>query len=174
VPDGATTLLGLPILTPGDTTVVRLTVDPAVTATYLLGDGHRLMIPAGSICDPALSSYGPEEWNKPCAPLTRGVEITARSYTNFLGKPRVDFEPALRFVPGRGGAVVTLSMLDRQAVLLRTPILYCSTAILCLDEALADLSLGTAFDTRSGYLVRRLKHFSGYAVGVGRSGSGAY
>ena len=42
----------------------------------------------------------------------------------------------------------------------------------CVDESLTDPSMRTFGDAVSGLLGRRIKHFSGYSVGVGRSYSG--
>jgi hypothetical protein len=157
-----------------DTLVTTFTITPGTPTTRVLGE-HKVQFPADAVCDPATSSYGPGTWDAPCAPLGRGrkVTVTARSYTTAEGEPRVDFAPALRFVPAADKAVV-LSLRHKpkadgpQPASDNAAILYCPDASPCVDEALADATLVTQADPKGGFLFRRIKHFSGYSVGVGR------
>jgi hypothetical protein len=126
--------------------------------------GHSLQIPANAICDPAVSSYGTGEWDKPCVLLTTPIQITAK-VNEVNGFASVEFEPALRFSPD---VEVILTFSDKKASsdpLAR--ILYCSGGkTTCVDESKTDPSLVTHRDFR-GQIFRRIKHFSGYNVVLG-------
>jgi len=131
---------------------------------------HKLVLPPGTICDPLRSGYGPSEWDAPCARITRPVTITARASVNQAGRARVDFSPALRFRPNTMGEVVSLFLLDREAASSDGfTILYCADSGACVDDAATDPSVGTLVEPSTGFIFRRLKHFSGYTIGVGRS-----
>lgn len=133
---------------------------PSYDNTMPLGD-HKITLAAWGICDPAVSSYGPGTWDDACTVLTRPIDITATTYTDAFGHPFVQFQPPLRFVPGR---VSTLYLTDKKASLdLLSKIVYCPDSGACVDEALSDPSLLT-FRNTQGYLYRRIKHFSGYNV----------
>jgi hypothetical protein len=123
---------------------------------------HRLVIPAGAICALTNSGYGPSYWDAPCTTSKAAVTITAKWYTNSVGRAVVDFQPALRFNPTK---TVTLSLLDKAASATSTSsIWYCATSTSCVDESKADPSVATTRDPATGYLSRRVKHFSGYNV----------
>ena len=161
---------GTPVSYVGDTTVTRFQVNPWTTNTYVIAGAHRLTVPANTFCDPARSSYGPTEWNKPCAPLTTAIVVTAKSYTTPSGHPRVDFQPALRFVRNLKGELPKLYLVDKAAAQSGGfAIVYCTDAGVCVDESLADPALVTQTDLRNGFLYRALQHFSGYTLSVGRS-----
>lgn len=138
------------------------TYEPSDSArVYDLGDGHQIYFPDGAVCDPAVSSYGPGEWDAPCAPLTTPIQITATRFHDAEGNPYVDFTPALRFVPGKP---VTLFLHDPDAVLdARAEIAWCSDGGLCVTE-----SSPTHRDVESGILFREIRHFSGYMISAGR------
>jgi hypothetical protein len=152
---------------------IRLTVTSG-TSTYVIG-AHKIVFGAGlaSICSPSKSSYGNTEWDKPCTAATSDVTIAAKSWYDAYGHPQVDFSPALRFVPTSDPArMVMLYLKDRAEAsrLVGRQILYClkftssgkgNTS--CVDESLVDPTLATYLDT-NGFLVRRIKHFSGYNV----------
>jgi len=150
----------------GDTTVTEFTVDPAVKATYGIAGEHRITFPSGSICDPATSTYGPTEWDQPCELLQTPITITARSYHDAAGNPRVDFLPALRFAKTQRGPV-KLYLLDKRVSASALSILYCPDVGPCVDEALTDPDLVTQYDAKGQFLFRQIKHFSGYTVSVG-------
>ena len=88
VPAAYTTVLG----------VSSFRYEPSTGLTQRLGD-HVIVIPAGGVCDPALSSYGMGTWDDACTPLTHAIIITATTYADDEGHPYIDFQPALRFVP---------------------------------------------------------------------------
>lgn len=159
--------------TSGDTTVTVLSVDPSTKSTFSIGGIHKIVFPAGSVCDPAVSSYGPTEWDNACTPVAGTITITAKSWTDSLGHPRIDFSPALRFVPSQA---VVLSMKDRGASLsAQAKIVWCAdSARTCVDESIADPSLVTELDPITGTLTRRVKHFSAYNVTTGVSGTRAW
>src|SRR5262245_2724120 len=80
-----------------DSNEVEFTIDPSRAQNVSLGD-HTISFPAYSICDPETSSYGSAYWDSWCQKLYRPITIRAKwSLSN--GHARVDFEPALRFVP---------------------------------------------------------------------------
>ena len=152
-----------------DTTVTHFTIDPTTSATYNFGGGHHLWVRAGGVCD-LDAPYGPEYWDTPCTPTTKAVQITAHTWTDSLGHPRVDFQPKLRFTPLPGGlASAVLYFHDRSAS--EDPsavILYCSGGK-CVNEQNTDPMLLTIQDRYSNFVFRQIKHFSGYEVAVGFS-----
>ena len=153
---------------PGDTVTGRFTVSPGSSETFVIDGKNAIRFPAQSICDPAVSSYGPTEWDKPCTPSTRPITISVKQYHDASGRLRADFEPALRFNPNKS---VYLWLEDHSGSL--SPwfkqINYCNDLGLCIDESLTDPSLRTYYERANDMHVRRVKHFSGYSIGVGRS-----
>jgi hypothetical protein len=163
----ANALLGGVLGASSDTIVTTFTVSPSGSGTYSLGRGHSIRFPAHSICDPATSSYGPAEWDAPCAVATTPIAITALSWIQPNGRSRIDFSPRLRFVPTK---TVTLNMLDLEAVLdPSSRILWCEDGRPCIDESQNDPLLTTAINSLTGILSRRVKHFSGYNLSAGRT-----
>ena len=153
-----------------DTIRFNITIDPWRTTYFYLGNGNTLTFPAGSVCDPNNSTYGPTEWDKPCKAARYSVTETVTAWLDAKGHPRVDFSPNLRFVPSvlpTGWVNITFG--DMAASL--DPwynILYCaSVGSGCVDESKTDASLLTVHDPVTGQVMRRLKHFSGYLVGAG-------
>jgi hypothetical protein len=154
-----------------DTLVSTLVIDPSVTSTYALGDGNTLTIPAHSLCDPATSTYGPTEWDKPCPLATSTVTVTFKGWLNRYNHPHVDFSPSMRFLtpPNGGGGWVSLNFADASAWSdSSTKILYCATATSCVDESATDFDVRTQ---KNGDVVvwRKIKHFSGYNVATGEA-----
>ena len=147
----------------GPLTVQNVVVNPWSSQAYQVGGVHGVYFQAGSICDPAVSSYGPGTWDDPCTPLTRSITLTATSWRDAEGNPYVDFQPALRFVPGKA---VVLYMADPDLPSDWNPqtIFYCTDDAICVDETQADASLSTYFDAASGVYYRQVKHFSGYVI----------
>lgn len=144
-------------------------IDPRVD-NIITWDRHSLAIPRNTLCDPA-SSYGPSEWNKPCKPATANVRFTFKTTTSPGGHPRVDVLPHVRFNPRK--APVFIRLFDASADLDDLSILWCPTEAQqawmplhggCIDESRKDRSLKTHRDEKTGFLYRRLKHFSGYEV----------
>jgi hypothetical protein len=141
--------------------VFRVTKDGG---THRFGN-HTINFPAGSICDPATSSYGPGEWDKPCAPLKGSVVITVTMLEDKDGNPYVDFQPALRFVPTKEVNLFLKQGRSKEARELNVE--YCNNAGVCVDESKTDASLVPQRLGRSSILVRRVKHFSGYTIAAG-------
>jgi hypothetical protein len=135
---------------------------------------HAVVFPAQSVCDPATSSYGPATWDTPCAPLQTQLKVHAEVRRQD-GKTWVDFKPSLRFVPSSNPSKwVWLLMYSPDAVgssdLSAFNILWAeSIGGKTVDEVPTDLSLRTYVDSWQGISIRRIKHFSGYALAGGRS-----
>lgn len=139
------------------------TVYAATPSTFVLGE-HKIKFDANAVCDPATSGYGALAWDQPCAPAA-ATRITATWWTDERGHPRIDFQPALRFNPA---ARVVLALMDKQAAGDSTyRIVWVDEQGALVDEAAQDTSVATHLAT-SGYLYRRVKHFSGYTVSTGR------
>jgi len=134
--------------------------------------------PAGSICDPDASTYGPTEWDNACTTLTRPITITATTRLTSNGMA-VDFQPDLRFSPDKQ---VTLStdlfastlranrwyFAASQASVRPLAFLYSpSLGAAAVADYKADTSLVTHVDLETGRVWRRVKHFSGYVGGTG-------
>jgi hypothetical protein len=134
--------------------------------------------PAGSICDPDLSSYGEGTWDSSCVALARDIQITATVRLTSTGLA-VDFAPELRFVPSK---VVTVSTdifapviranrdyFSRNPSALRPLAMYYSPFLggARVPDYIRDPSLVTHIDLQTGRIWRRIKHFSGYSVTTG-------
>jgi hypothetical protein len=158
-------------LTGSDTVRFNITIDPSRQTIYYLGAGNSLVFPAHSLCDVNKSSYGNGEWDKPCTVATSPVTVGVKAWLDGAGHTRVDFNMHVRFVPSNNPAQwVNLTFADLQASL--DPmfnIYYCqSTNGSCTDEAKTDPTLATVHNPITGKITRRIKHFSGYNVAVGR------
>lgn len=148
--------------------------------TYDVGNGfYSLDVPANAVCVLG-SSYGPGEWDSPCATLADGESITVTATFGFAnGGPVVDFSPAMRFSPN---AQVTLST-GMYAPLLTNfrPLFTANPSLLryfgmyytpdlgatATTDAAFDSSVQTHINLRTGLVWRRVKHFSGYNVAGG-------
>lgn len=144
--------------------------------TYVVIGTNVVNIPAGVVCNPLTSGYGPAYWSQPCSPITSPITVTA-SADRANGHPIVDFDQHLRFQPN--GAPVTLFMYDTAAGS-ASKILWCPTAtpglaatalLGCVDESSSSLfsSFGAkaTFDGSTRLIFRRILHFSGYNVTAG-------
>ena len=153
---------------------------------------HSVYFPPNSICDPAKSTYGPAEWDKPCTVIADSIEFHAEIQKSLTtGKPAIRFWPDVRFAPDTTTGVGTVgsAISDNWVVLYMytEEALYADTdekvaalenkyRILWspvpsqdgIDESLLDLSLKTRVLKSEGLIYRRVKHFSGYQVGSGR------
>jgi hypothetical protein len=161
-------------LSQNDTTRFPITVDPSKNMGFYLGAGNTVKFPAGSICDPS-SSYGEDQWDQPCAPLTQPITINVKAWLDSQGNPRTDFDRHIRFVPSDDPSrwVVIEFTAPDAATSDSAAILYCATAVAgCEEEAASDPTLATFRDPVSGKLQRRIKHFSGYNVFAGRGCDG--
>jgi hypothetical protein len=152
-----------------DTLRFSFYIDPSRTVSYSLGQGNSISFPAHSLCDLS-STYGPTEWDQPCALATRSVNISTKAWLDRTGHPHIDFSPSVRFVPSVNPADwVILTFGDAWAA--QDPlynIFYCVTGntTRCVNEATTDPSLATLRDPITGRIYRRVKHFSGYMVGA--------
>jgi hypothetical protein len=145
----------------------KFTVTPS-GGVFFVGN-HAVVFPAGGICDPATSSYGPGEWDAPCSALNRPITISAKVKT-VKGVTSVDFTPELRFVPSddqsRWVWIYMFTPNARSATdLSQFNILFAQTlGATPVNDAAEDPSLRTYVDSRLGMSFRRIKHFSGYVV----------
>jgi hypothetical protein len=132
---------------------------------------HGIYFPAGSICDPSVTTYGVTEWDQPCTPATEPVHIHAE-LRMVDGRESIDFTPSLRFVPSsdpmkyvwlymRSDAVQTNDA--SQFNLAWAPFLGAES----VDESHADSTMRTYVWPQGGIVFRRIKHFSGYQMTVG-------
>ena len=157
-------------LTGSDTVRFSITIDPSRQTIYYLGDGNSLVFPAHSLCDVSKSSYGDGEWDKPCTAATsprplasrRGwmlrairVSISPCTCASCLEQPGAVGQPDFRRFAGVAGS-------DLQHLLLQ------GRNSSCTDEAKKDPTLATVHNPITGKVTRRIKHFSGYNVAVGR------
>jgi hypothetical protein len=129
--------------------------------------GTAVIFPAGSICDPATSSYGQGTWDQPCTPVSGPVTIHAVVRTTKAGT-WVDFSPALRFVPSNNPLRWVWLFMQNPSKAGASAINYASSiGDTGIDESISDSSLRTYND--GSILFRRIKHFSGYTSSSGRS-----
>ena len=156
-----------------DSASADFTVTPS-GGTFVLG-AHAVYFPANSICDPAVSSYGPGEWDAPCTPLDRPIDIHAEMRRTADGQSWLDFTPSLRFVPtdDPNGVVWVLLKLNNDAteqnyrsrsIRWAPNFLDSSTQV---EESLQDSTLKSYIDLQRDIVFRRIKHFSGYVAGDG-------
>lgn len=149
-----------------------VTIDP--TRDNLYGDGiNTFVLPAGSICDPRTSTYGPAHWDAPCTPATAAIHVPV-TLSELNGRLVLHFETDLRFVPTNDPAKQVVLEVDAPEITLAdgsasdfTILWIPSDSDRFVDEGSADPSLATIVDFTRGKLVRRLKHFSGYYVNLG-------
>lgn len=142
---------------------------------------HGVWFPANSICDPAVSTYGPTEWDKPCSTISAPITIHAEIKEQH-GLPYVVFTPDLRFAPAtrKGGSsldpkkfvnlymyVGEASASDDGAYEIKW---VADDASQPLSEAASDPSLQTRRMFKGQVVYRRVKHFSGYLVAAGIDG----
>jgi hypothetical protein len=143
-------------------------VDPTQPSQIRLGD-HLVSFPANSICDPATSGYGPALWDTPCTPLQAPITIHATWKYN-LGHAFITFSPDIRFVPASDPSqYVTLTMKDyvQLDTTGRYPIYWLRPSdSTWVDESMSDPTEASVLDVQGNKVTRRLKHFSGYLVGV--------
>ena len=148
-------------------TAATFTVGPE-GGVYMAGNA-AVFFPAQSICDPATSSYGMGSWDDSCTPLRSTITITAVTRVA-NGRSQVDFTPSLRFVPSNNPnrwvwLYMRVPSLAGTRDLEAYKIFYSPTLDgELIDESVADPSLRTYVDLKTGTSLRRVKHFSGYTV----------
>lgn len=140
----------------------------ATSATSFSDGVNTLYFPAASVCDPAISTYGPTEWNNPCTPISRDLTITVNA-TVTKGRVNLDFSPSVRFDPTKS---VTLTVRNDD---IKTKgengnwaVFFRGNDGKLVDEGKNDNSLVTRLDRTNGVVVRRIKHFTGYNVWSGQ------
>lgn len=172
----------------------RLDVDPALSfggfktttitltsagGSYSIGNGlFTVNIPSNAVCDPSLSSYGDGTWDSPCTTLSSGQSVTVTVTYGFTSAnvPVFDISPGIRFNPN---SVVTLgTMAYASAIVANFDYftanpqalhyfgMYYTTDLGATGhtDAGKDNSLITHVNLSSGYVWRRVKHFSGYNI----------
>ena len=128
---------------------------------------HAVYFPGQSICDPATSTYGLTEWDKPCHVAVNPVKIHAELRT-VGGYEWVEFSPALRFVPGKWVMIYMHAAALTSAKSSTLNILWSPyRGMPGIDESITDPTLKTYSLPSYGILYRRVKHFSGYQVSAG-------
>lgn len=146
---------------------------PAAGGVVRVGE-FTLSFDANTVCDPATSGYGTAFWKKSCQTLNSDFPITARFF-KADGKSHVEFKPDIRFDPTKN---VTISVVRTEVVGKRLTLplilkygLWYWTQLgdtrFFVDEAFYDRELRTHFDTQSGRVWRKIRHFSGIVVHVG-------
>jgi hypothetical protein len=136
---------------------------------YLIGQ-YMLVVPANAVCEPGVSSYGAGTWDAPCTAAAGSVHVTVTLLT-IGGRDYVDFYPHLRFVPSDDQSHwVTINTWRTAAIggrgdLRRFSILFSETpGGPLIDESLDDPTLSTHVNVRTGFVWRRVKHFTGYNI----------
>jgi hypothetical protein len=138
--------------------------------TFKLAGGHQITFQRDAICEPGTSGYGPDTWDLPCRPARTNIVVTATTWRDADGHPRVDFAPDLRFTSLRdGGSKVLLQLKDPHADDPTAAVFYCPTLGECYDESVSDSGVKSRRDPRQGWVYRYIKHFSGYNVTAGRA-----
>jgi hypothetical protein len=145
---------------------------------FLLGS-FLLRVPAGAVCDPSTTQYGPELWDDQCTPISAPIRLQVQ-VTEKNGRLWIDFKPNVRFVPSsdpskwvtlttwRPGSELSSSLSRgqmRQYALLYAPEIGATP----LDEGSIDPTMITVVRLRDGLIWRRLKHFSGFTISLGRA-----
>jgi hypothetical protein len=149
---------------------------------FVVGGLYTVNFPANSVCDPARSTYGSGEWDKPCATLGDGQSVKIRATLALTSSGlAIDFNPALRFSPATQVTISTgifaelikgnrdyfannPSSLNPLAILY-SPNLGASGS----SDYAYDASVVTHVDLASGTIWRRVKHFSGYSMTSGEA-----
>src|SRR4051812_8935197 len=116
-------------LTGWDTLRFSFTIDPSRNTTYWLGQGNSIVFPAGSLCDPTTSTYGPGQWDAPCAIAPRTLTVNAKAWLDSQGHPRIDFDQHIRFAPSIDPTKwVVLTFTDyRGSLTVMSGIAYCAS-----------------------------------------------
>lgn len=155
------------------------TVDPRIDQVVTLGES-RVVLPANSVCAIGVSGYGPTLWDNGCNPQRKPFSLKVTIAGSGTEDAALDFQPSMRFSPTK---TVTLSIFVPQLNAGTTydwTIFYCPTPSgqpgarlgtnlmradpTCVDESLADPSLGVTADYQNNVLTRRIKHFSAYQI----------
>jgi hypothetical protein len=148
-----------------DSMSADFTVTPS-GGTFILGQ-HAVVFPANSICDPATTAYGPDQWDQPCTPVDTAVTFHAEIRGDSVGSG-IYFSPSVRFVPTDDPNQYVWLLLKVPGALNTTepqrfPMMWQPDGSTeNIDEAATDPTLKTYLWTGGGIAFRRIKHFSGY------------
>ena len=142
--------------------------------------GFKLKYPANAVCDPSTSGYGPSEWKNACQTLTTPITITAKVWVE-NGRTHADFSPDIRFDPSKNvymsvkirdikGKVPQDDWTEKYGIWYSTRI---GDVRYYINDAADNPELTTMFDTvrngkATGWMTRKIWHFSGYYVRSGR------
>ncbi len=147
---------------PSNAVTYVFTHDPRYDGAYQIGE-HLLWFPFATICDPAVSSYGPGKWLDNCSKATKPIKITATTWRDAQGRAQIDFSTALRFYYNSWSELPAIYLMDASAASMGR-IDYCVSGGPCVNEAASDPVLATMRDPYNGWLFRLIRHFSGYNV----------
>jgi hypothetical protein len=148
-----------------DSLSADFTVTPS-GGTFILGQ-HAVVFPANSICDPATTAYGPDQWDVPCTPVDTAVSFHAEIRGDSVGSA-IYFTPSVRFVPTDDPNQYVWLLLKVPGAVntsepQRFPILWqADGSTESVDEAVSDPTLKTYLYAPGGIVFRRIKHFSVY------------
>jgi hypothetical protein len=150
--------------------------------SFSIGGLYTVDFPDNSVCDPARSSYGDDEWDKSCTVLDAGQSIKVHAVVSLSATGlAVDFSPALRFSPTRQVTISTdifasyiLANKDYFAgnknALNALTIFYApSLGATRVKDFSSDRGLITHINMSTGRIWRRVKHFSGYSIITGEA-----
>jgi hypothetical protein len=138
-----------------------------------VGD-FTLTWPENAVCDPVTSGYGWGYWDKACTAAPADIPMTVKVWKD-NGQVYADFSPDIRFSPDKN---VTLRV-NRPGIVGRTVSwqLVAEYSIYYtyrlgdtrhyIDEAWFDYSQRSNFNTTTGDVSRRIKHFSGFVIRTG-------
>lgn len=165
------------VATTKDSVVVDFVVTP--TGGWFVVGYNAVYFPPNSICEPTTSGYGPDAWDRACAPATRPIAVRGRAGTSMNNRGWIHFDTDLRFVPSSDPASWVRIYMWTSEVQRSRPadaatreqayeILWVpQPGARPVDESLTDSTLATQVLWGTGIVTRRVKHFSGYQVGNG-------
>lgn len=152
-----------------DETYAEFTVSPS--GGYFTMGKHGVVIPRDVICDPAVSSYGADQWDNDCQVIREPLRMRAELREQD-GREWIYFTPHVRFKPSpyphRWVWIYMQTDAARwgsQLTILWSP----DVGMPGIDESVFDASLRTHVMPWANFAYRRIKHFSGYNVTSGRS-----
>lgn len=147
----------------------------------LAGGLYTVVFPANAVCDPAVSTYGTDQWDAPCTTLGKGQSIKVHATVSVTSTGlAVDFSPSLRFSPlttvtlytDYYSAVITANSAYFSAnhAALRPFAMYWAPVFgaASVPDYLTDPTAVTHVNITTGRIWRRIKHFSGYNVVSGQ------
>lgn len=142
--------------------------------------GFILRYPAHAVCDPSTSGYGPDTWKNSCQTLNQAIAVTAKVWVE-SGRTHADFSPDIRFDPSKDvvmsvkirdikGDVPQADWADKYGIWYSTRI---GDERFYINDAEGNPELASVFETSrkgraTGWVSRKIWHFSGYYVRSGR------